>query len=322
MKTLEKYFYNTLGVEINLQRLPEREQKTIPLYLRSMYTFKTTQLFERDILFLEQKENEYLTAEQYRKHIKIVENAFDRPGVLILEPIEAYNRKRLIEKQIAFIIPGKQMFIPQLLIDLKEFRYTAQKKNEKIQPAAQCLLLFHLLKENVEKMNFKKIAEKLNYTPMTITRVVNELADKNLCRIEGKKDKRVIFKEGKRALWDMAFPYLQTPVKRKIYIEEYIENNLIYKTEFSALSFYTNMSEDQIDCYAISKTDYLYLKKHNQINITNKIEGRVCLEIWKYAPGILADNRIVDPLSLYLTFKETKDERVEIEIDRMVARLW
>lgn len=322
MNGLEKYFYDTLGVDINLRRFSEQELKTLPLFIRAMYIFKTTQLFERDILFLQQRENERLTAEQYRKHIQIVENAFNRPVVLILEPIEAYNRKRLIEKQIAFIIPGKQMFIPQLLIDLKEFRYTAQKMNEKIQPAAQCLLLFHLLKENVEKMNFKKIAEKLNYTPMTITRVVNELADKNLCRIEGRKDKRVIFEVGRKALWDMALPYLQSPVKRKIYIEEYIDNDLIYKTGFSALSFYTNMTGDQIDCYAISKTDYLYLKKHKQINITNKIEGRVCLEIWKYAPGILADNRIVDSLSLYLTFKDTKDERVEMEIDRMAARLW
>lgn len=322
MIELEKYFYDTLGIYVTLKRFPERELKTLPLYLRGLYIFKTTRLYDRDILFLKQKEKEYLTAGQYRKHIQIVENAFNRPVVLILEPIEAYNRKRLIEKHIAFIIPEKQMFIPQLLIDLKEFRYTAQKKKKKIQPAAQCLLFFHLLKENVEEMNFKKIAEELNYSPMTITRAVNELADKTLCRIEGRKDKRVIFEGCKKVLWDMALPYLQSPIKRKIFIEENIDNKLIYKTGYSALSFYTNIAEDQTKCYAISKTDYMYLKKHKQIKITNKIEGRVCIEIWKYAPGILAGNRIVDPLSLYLTYKDTKDERVEVEIDRMVLRLW
>jgi hypothetical protein len=322
MKTLEKYIADTLGIDIDIKRLPEQEQKKMPLYLRSMYIFKITKMFERNILFLEQKQNEYLTAEQYRKHIEIIEKTLDMPVVLIIEAIEAYNRKRLIEKQIAFITIGKQMFIPQLLIDLKDFRFKAQRMKEELQPAAQCLLFYHLLKENVEKMNFKEIAEKLNYTPMTITRVANELKVKNICKIEGMKDKRLFFDNEKRALWDMAFPYLQTPVKRKIFVEEYVKEDLLYKSKFSALSFYTNMSEDQNVCYAISKYDYLYLKKHNQINITNKIEGHTCLEIWKYAPGTLASNEYVDPLSLYMTFKDTDDERTVKEIERMLANLW
>lgn len=322
MDGLEEYFYDTLGINVTLKRFPEQEIKVLPLYLRGMYIYKTTRLFDRDIIFLEQKVKEHLTAEQYRKHIQIVENAFDRPVALILEPIEAYNRKRLIEKQITFIIPGKQMFIPQLLIDLKEFRYAARKKKEKFQPAAQCLLIFHLLKENVEDMNFKTIAEKLNYTPMTITRAVNELAEKALCRIEGKKDKKVVFDRERKALWEMALPFVQNPVKRKIYVDEYIDNNLIYESGYTALSYYTSIAGEPIDCYAISKTDFIYLRKQKKINITNKIEGRAGLEIWKYAPGILANNRIVDPLSLYLAFKETKNERVEMEIDKMVAHLW
>ena len=322
MEALEKYIYNTLGVEVIINRLSEIDQKIMPIYLRSIYNFKTGQLFERDILFLEQKQNEYLTAEQYRKHTRIVENTLNIPAVLIIDPIEAYNRKRLIEKQIAFIVIGKQMFIPQLLIDLKDFRYQTQKMKDEIQPAAQCLLFYHLQKENVEKLNFKEIAAKLNYRPMTITRAANELSHKKICSIDGTKDKRVIFEKDKKVLWDMAFPYLQTPVKRKIFVEEYIKEDLLYRTNFSALSYYTNMSEDQNVCYAISKFDYFYLKKHNQINITNKIEGYTCLEIWKYAPATLTINRIVDPLSLYLTFKDSQDERIVKEIEGMIENLW
>jgi hypothetical protein len=322
MQALEKYITNTLGIDINIIPLPEREQKNIPLYLRSIYNFRTLQIFKRDILFLKQKQNEYLTAEQYRKHTQIVENALNLPAVLIIEPIEPYNRKRLIEKQVAFIIIDKQMFIPQLLIDLKDFRYKTQKRKNEIQPAAQCLLLYHLQKENLEKMNFKEIAAKLNYTPMTITRAANEFSHTKICHIDGTKDKRIIFEKDKKALWEMASPYMQTPVKRKIFIDEYIKEDLLYKTNFSALSFYTNISEDQNVCYAISKFDYFYLKKHKQINITNKIEGHTCLEIWKYAPAILANDGIVDPLSLYLTFKDSNDERIAKEIEGMIESLW
>jgi len=322
MNRLEKYLYDALGIVVAIKRLPDGRLKNLPLYIRSMYNFKTTQLFYRNILLLEPKEKEYLTAEQYRKHIQIVVNVFDEPAVLVLGLIEAYNRKRLIEKKIAFIIPGKQMFLPQLLIDLKEFRYTSQKKKEKIQPATQCLLIFHLLKENVEEFNFKMIAAKLNYTPMTITRVVNELVENKLCRIEGRKEKKIVFEMERKAIWEMALPYLQNPVKKKIYLDEKIDTNLVYKTGYSALSFYTNMDSDAIECYAISNTNYLNLKNHKRINITNNTEGHICLEIWKYAPVILAENGIVDPLSLYLTLRDIADERVEMELDRMVARLW
>ena len=36
------------------------------------------------------------------------------------------------------------------------------------------------------------------------------------------------------------------------------------------------------------------------------------IEIWKYDPELLARKGVVDPLSLYMSMKNTKDERVEM----------
>jgi len=322
MKKLNKYISELLGRELRLESLNTARRKVLPFYIREMFNIKTGFLFDKEILLLEQKAEDNLTAAQYRKHIVLLEDVFNIPTVLVLEHLEAYNRKRLIEKQIAFIIPGKQMYIPQLLIDLREFRSTAQKKKEKLRPAAQCILLYHLLRENVEDKNFKMIAQKTHYTRMTITRGAKELADKQLCRIEGTNEKRIIFQEIRKTLWNQALPFLQSPVKRKIYIDDFIDENLIFKSGLTALSCLTDLAGESRECFAISKTDYMYLKKHNRIKITNKIEGRICLEIWKYAPGVLAENRIVDPLSLYLTYRDIKDERIEMEAEKMVNRLW
>jgi hypothetical protein len=322
MSRLQKYIHEILGIDIKIQSFPGKKLAALPVYIRDIYTIKAMRLYERKIILLIQNEDEFRTADQYRKHIRQIGQTFDLPVVLVLDPIEAYNRKRLIEKQIAFIIPGKQIFLPQLMIDLKEFGYTAKSRKEKIQPAAQCLLLYHLLKENVEEMNLKLISKKLNYTQMTITRAVNDLAERAICRIEGRKDKKIIFDTDKRMIWEKALPFLQNPVKRKFYIEDNLENSLLYKAGISALAFYTNIAGDAVDCYAIAKNDFMYLNKHRQIHITNNIEGRYCIEIWKYAPAILAENRIVDSLSLYLTLKDENDERVETEIEKMVSILW
>jgi len=322
MNRLQKYLLDALGIEVKEKSFPNKNLGALPLYLRSIYKFKRVSLFERQLILLVQNIDEYLTADQYRKHIKQIEQTYNLPVILVLETIESYKRKRLIEKKVAFIIPGKQMFIPQLLIDLKEFTAASKKKRETIQPAAQCLLLFHLLKENIEEMNFRTIAEKTKYTPMSISRAANDLAEREICRIEGRKDKQIIFDADRRTIWERALPFLQNPLKRKIYLEDHCETNLLYQAGYSALAFYTNLAGESFECYAISKTDYMYLEKHQRISATNKIEGQFCIEIWKYAPGILAEKKIVDPLSLYLSLKDEKDERVEFELTKMIERLW
>ena len=47
----------------------------------------------------------------------------------------------------------------------------------------------------------------------------------------------------------------------------------------------------------------------------------VRLEVWKYDPGLFATNGVVDDLSLLLSFKEAKDERIGIESERLLGEL-
>lgn len=319
---LRQYIFELLGVDLRLQPLKAVDRKKLPLYLMEIYNLKRGSLFGREVMFLEQKTQGHFTAGQYHKQITHIENTFNMPAVLVLEQLEAYNRKRLIKRKIAFIIPGLQMYIPQLLVDLREFRTATQKKKEKLQPAAQCLLLYHLEKEGVENMNFKEIAHKVNYTQMTVTRGVRELAAKQLCRIEGTNGKRLVFDEDREIIWNRALPYLQNPVKEKIYTDDFIDEQLLFKSGMNALSRLTELTDGPQECFAIAQRDYNDLLKHKRITAINRYEGRVCLEIWRYAPAILAENRIVDTLSLYLIFKDIRDERVEKEIEKMVSRVW
>ncbi len=322
MTKLNNYLTGQLGLDLIEEDLIPGQIGELPYYFREIYKIKTAILLNRKVLFLEQKSKANLTAEQYRKQTTQIENIFNLPVVLVLHELESYNRKRLIEKRIAFIIPGKQMFIPQFFIDLREFKNIRNNKSATIQPAAQCILLYHFLKGNISEMNLKEIAEKINYTQMTITRAAKDLEEKELCHIEGKNQRRIIFDRGNKLLWNKAEPHLLNPINRKIYIDEYIDESLIFKSGLSALSELTDIADNPKIHFAISKTDYMYLKKHNKIKITNMLEGRICLEIWKYAPSLFAVDGRVDPLSLSLTFKDSKDERIEMEIDKMINHLW
>jgi hypothetical protein len=44
------------------------------------------------------------------------------------------------------------------------------------------------------------------------------------------------------------------------------------------------------------------------------------IEIWKYDPELLARKGVVDPLSLYLSLKNIKDERVEMALDTLLEK--
>lgn len=322
MKAVENYLTEILGVVVHTRSIPATEQSALPLFLRHIYAFNKGKLLGREIVLLEKKSADHFTVDQLRKHGEMVEKAFNRPVVFVLPFLESYNRKRLIQKQIAFVIPGKQLFIPQLLVDLREFRQSVRKHGEKLLPAAQCLLLFHLIKENVEPINLKTLAKKLGYTQTTITRAVRVLVGNNIANVEGKKEKWLIWGQNKKSLWRKALPLLQSPVKKLYYLDNLPKYDSIYKASYSALSFYTNMAEDDKKHLAVAQSDFNILKEKVQTGFVNSTEGVVHLEIWKYAPGVLTDNQVVDPLSLYLSFQDVSDERIQKELSRLLERVW
>jgi hypothetical protein len=60
----------------------------------------------------------------------------------------------------------------------------------------------------------------------------------------------------------------------------------------------------------------------------NDYEGRYALEVWKYNPLTLVDElpndkAVVDPISLFLSVKDSRDERIEMALDQIVKKfIW
>jgi hypothetical protein len=317
MKSLQEYFKKTLGIELKLKALTSKELDKLPLYLRN--NLRAGDLLGQDIILVEKTG---LTPDQYKKQVDIIENALQKPVVFIVDNIESYNRNRLIQKKVGFIEPGRQMYIPNLLIDIKEYNKAQTKKVEKLPPAAQCLLFYYLLGNELTGINFKTIAEKLNYGTMTITRGANLLAGINLCKIEGGKEKRLIFDKDKNQLWKDAQPYLINPIKKEYYTDDNCDFNFVYKTGINALAYYSEIAAEDRNFYAVSNEVLKALLEKEKIELLNAPGAKTVLQIWKYNPGILASDHVVDPLSLYLTLKEINNERVQGELNKLINSLW
>jgi DNA-binding MarR family transcriptional regulator len=85
-----------------------------------------------------------------------------------------------MERHISFIVPGKQVYIPALIINLNEFIDLQVKKKDHLSPVSQFLLLYHLSKQSLEGISFGRVAHLINYSSMSVTRVVKELREKQL----------------------------------------------------------------------------------------------------------------------------------------------
>lgn len=321
MDKVFSYVKETLGVDYKVNKADGVLLDCLPLYLNSTYDIWKTILFEKEVFLLAQKTSEHLTPLQYQKHKELLEKKMGAVIVFILSDLKAYDRNRLAQKKINFIIEDKQIFIPQLLIDLKDFLPKMQIVAEKLQPAAQVMILFHIQRSSLEGFNYKQIAQLLDYSYLTISRAVENLVSLKLCQTEGAKEKRLVIAYNKKKLWEKAQSYMKKPIKKTLFINDVLPEELIKVSAINALAFYSDLNNDRNKQYAISHSIFVELKKKGLIKQTNQYDGDYKIELWRYNPNILTDTNCVDPLSLYISFKDSVDERIELALEQIIEKI-
>jgi hypothetical protein len=124
-------------------------------------------------------------------------------------------------------------------------------------------------------------------------------------------------------LWYTAEKLLVSPVLKWVYVDEK-PSVFLYQSNTYALSEYSEMNRSRQEFYAIEKDKFYDLQKNGNLKNLNSREGRICLEVWKYDPDILTteitDEANVDPLSLYLSLKESHDERIEMALEKIIEK--
>ena len=329
MRELEIYTNEILGQSLNARPLTGLDQSQFPMYLTETYDLYTAELYSSRLILAKLRQDNFLSTAQIEKHIDLLEKKLHRHAVLIAGEMSAINRKRLVEKKINFIVPFKQFYIPGMLIDLTQnFRQDRKQKNKgALLPSAQYIVLYQLLNTNnqnsIENIPFKEIAKNTGYTQMGITKAIENLKEYELCIVEGSKEKSIRFFPTKNELWQRASPHMTSPVIKRVYADNFPAVPMWFSNE-TALTQYSNMNASKQSYYAMEKTIFYGLQKSGALKNLNDIEGGICIELWKYNPEKLSiaagEIETVDPLSLYLSLKDTPDERIEMALDQIIER--
>lgn len=333
MEKAKQYIEEILGESITILSVKPKEiGSVLPFYMTEMYSFCKLQMKHNSLLIFEPKHKDDFSILRLSKHQELIEEKLHCKSAVVLQEIESFQRKRLIEKRVQFIVPNKQIFLPFWLIDLKEGYATKRQKKDSLSPSAQMILIWYLLdkqrKIDFENSSLKDLANHFNYSAMTITKAADELVSHDLCTIrENGKEKFIHFQQNKQELWHKAESYLINPVLKTIFVDHLPNRISRILSNFSALSEYSEMNPSSQRYYAIDKTVFYGLEKTGEFKNSNEREGKFCLEVWKYNPEkfmeiVNNDDFAVDPLSLYLSMKGNPDERTGYAFENLIDHIW
>ena len=288
------------------------------------YELYELQLFGHTVLLALVSENAPTDLVQLAKDREQLTSALGRQVVLVLPQLRAYERQRLVQRRVPFIVPGRQMFLPMLLVDLREtFPAAPPPPAPHISWVAQVIVLRALLRGDVAGRPLARVAALLGYSPMAITQGVAELVALKLCRlVVAGRTKSIEFNA--RGLWMKALPHLRSPVKKRIFLERLDERGepppLCAGTEALAAYLELNLDADAPETLAMQQRDIggrLAAGKCGACSLAQ--DARVIVEGWAYPPGVLTHEWAVDPLSLFLSLRADPDARVRRELGRLTA---
>ena len=307
-----------------IPRLDPVNASKLPLFLRERYDLFFAQfLGMKAVVAIESDDQESASPKQHAKFVEDLSTRLKHPVVLVLPKVTGATRDRLVQMNVHFIVPGRQIFLPGNMIDLREAFVRAARRGKTFSPAAQCTLLYHLLREPLEQTPLKEIAEKVGYTPMMLTKVKDEFETFKIARGVKKGRSMVLeFAAAGRDLWALAKPRLLSPVKRTRWVQWKTPAYPALLAGVSALSLKTMIADDPVPTYALAAgvlQDYLEKGILKECRFEEDATAKV--EAWFYAPELIGDQRSVDPLSLYLSLHGSRDERVAQQLEKLIEKI-
>ena len=307
---IKSYLSEMMGAEVAITALPNSQKKQLPVLITESYDLYECLLMGVNVCLLICRDSG-ATPIRLKKHCDLAQKTLGVHVAVVLNEVKPYNLQRLIAARVNFIIPGRQLFLPSLLMDLRKPRNVINTEGTKMPIMAQCMLLYHLEKQSLNGLSAEPIAELLNVSYPTISRAVKWLHENHFVTFSAGREKQISFVKEGQELWQDAEPLMQSPVDRVLHTD--VELDALIGGE-EALAERTMLAEPNHRCWTISKQQAQELK-----SVLNNEFGDHLVEVWIYDPYLLSqDGEYVDTLSLYLSLRDSADERTRKELNQLM----
>ncbi len=243
---------------------------------------------------------------------------------VVAEHLPPYLRHRLVELGQPFVVPGRQLFWPA--IGSAETIQRPQRLRPEpvgtLRPVAQQLLIALLLQRVLPPLTITTVAEALGWTAASVSQAVKALEASGLVQSRAEGRERVFaLADAPRIVWRLAQPLLRTPVRQRIRIRQFdLPQNVHLLAGESALAATTDLAEPAEPAYAMASNQWPK-RTDAPAAIPMPDAGSCVVELWRYPPQATAEQNIIDPLSLYLSLRDSQDERVQLARQALMEQL-
>lgn len=321
---VQRYLHDVLGVPPPALRLWAREAE-LPYFLRDAFETHELDLLGQTVVLAIDRKTDKPPLGELRIQLDKLKALAAKPVLYCTGALASYERKRLIEQKVPFVVPGNQLYLPELGIDLREyFRQRARTDASAFSPSAQAMLITALLRPWQTDWQPSVIAAALGYTPMTLSRAVKELTSAGIATPYTLGRARYLrMAPSPRQIWEQARPMLRTPVKRSVWVRDNLgvagQPRLL--AGLSALAYHSMLNEPKWPVYALSPAQWRTATEARIEELPEAAAGACEWQLWSYTPALLAKTGVVDPLSLTLSLQGNPDERVQIALDELKKQL-
>lgn len=316
------YLRDTLGLSPQVK--PWMCDGELPYYLQEAFEWWALELLGHSVLLALDRQEMKPSLGDVRSKLNKAKLVLDRPLIYATRTLASYERRYLIEHKVPFVVPGNQLYLPDLGLDLREyFRQRPSTSETTFSPAAQAILTALLLRRSwSDEQRPTVLADALGYTPMTLSRAIRELATNGLITTHGDvRSRRISLAYPPAETWERALTRLRTPIKRVEWA--YPTSPSLQKAPLaglSALSHYTMLAEPRVPIRAVSFSKWKSALEDGVQVVPEWQPGTVEWQIWRYEPLLGMDSEIVDPLSLTLCLRDEEDERVQLALSELKER--
>jgi hypothetical protein len=321
-KAVQAYLQETLGADARIRQWGGA--RNLPYFLQDAFDLHEFLLRDKEILLASGRKGRLPALRTLRTQLDKLAHITERPVVFATGTLASYERKRLVEHKVPFVVPGNQLYLPDLGIDFREYFRQPQLAVTTFTPATQALFIAALLRgEWRDSWQPVELLVELGYTTMTLTRAVRELTAAGLMTAhqEG-RTRQLHVKYPPDQVWVQAAPFLRTPVKRTVWVDgqRSAKQPRAPLAGQSALAFYSMLAEPAYPICAVSAAQWKAAQNAGIHTLPEPQPGASQWEVWSYTPSLGQDSQLVDPLSLTLSLKDESDDRVRQALGALRGR--
>lgn len=304
--------------------------KGLPVWLEKAAQFYEIRIEEglRIVLIKPLKEFEF---SQYSNILRQVERRLEGVAILIADELNPKFRSLFVRNNIPFIYKNQSVFAPKLGLMLFDYKAPKTLKNkvleEEISPFEMKLLAGyltgHIVREGFNLSDLERILESNKYkcSKAKLSQAINHLIELGFMDVKGSGPNRIVTFKSRNEIWEEIKDCKAKPFFKMVEGYYLIDNrNYIFSGE-TALAHYTNLAEPAEKHIALTRKELANLEEHGR-PVGDFGRPLYIFEIFKEPPELFAmDDGYLNPLELYFMFRKDKDERIKIELEKMIKNI-